>query len=100
MNKTAFSEKCKILGDLWLYYREEVEGNEAWENFFAYNDVALPLAYLIAYDIALVSGDGQAEKFIDQTWATFCDYIEIDPEGWYRTIDEAFAASNRPPLEK
>lgn len=99
MNKTNFSEKCKILGDLWLYYREDAQQNESWRDFFDYNDIALPLSYMIAEDIAVVSGDGKAEEFIDQTWTMFCEYIEIDPEGWYTSIDEAFNASSRPPLE-
>ena len=99
MNKTGFSEKCQILGDLWLFYKDNVLGNKEWEDFFAVNDVALPLCYMIANDIAIVSGDGQAEQFIDETWDMFCEYIEIDPEGWYQNLTEAFAASDRPPLE-
>lgn len=99
MNKTAFSEKCQILGDLWLYYREEANKHEAWKEFFLINDVALPAAYMISNDYLLPSGDGMIENFIDETWDSFCEYIEIDPEGWYRNIDEAFSASNRPPME-
>ena len=99
MNKTNFSEKCSILGDLWLNYREDIVGNEAWETFFAFNDISLPLSYMIDRGLALVSGDGQAEEYIDETWEMFCEYIEIDPEGWYQNIDEAFNASSRPPLE-
>lgn len=99
MNKTRFSEKCSILGDLWLYYREDAARNETWGNFFMYNDVALPLAYMISQDLALVSGDGRAEEYIDETWDMFCEFIEIDPDGWYQNINEAFDASPRPVLE-
>lgn len=99
MNKTSFSEKCSILGDLWLHYREDAKNIEAWNDFFTVNDVALPLAYMLKSDIALVSGDGSAEEFIDETWDMFCNYIEIDPEGWYRDLGEAFAASDRPPVD-
>lgn len=99
MNKTSFSEKCKILGELWLFYREDAEKNEAWNDFFTYNDVSLPLAYMLAEDIAIVSGDGKAEAFIDETFEMFCEYIEIDPEGWYQNLGDAFAHSDNPPLE-
>ena len=99
MNKTAFSEKCSILGDLWLFYREESKDNEAWGEFFAVNDISLPLSYMISNNLAIVSGDGSAEEFIDETWDIFCDYIEIDPDGWYQNLEEAFNASPRPPLE-
>lgn len=99
MNKTSFSEKCKILGDLWLFYREDAKNNEAWSDFFSYNDIALPLSYMIADGLAIVGGDGRAEEFIDETFEMFCNYIEIDPEGWYKDLNEAFAASDRPPLK-
>lgn len=99
MNKTNFSEKCSILGSLWLYYREEAEANEAWNDFFTINDISLPLSYMISNDIAIVSGDGSAEEYIDETWDMFCKYIDIDPDGWYQNLEEAFAASSRPPLD-
>lgn len=99
MNKTNFSEKCSIIGELWLYYREEAEDNDAWNDFFTINDLALPLAYMIYSGIAIVSGDGSAEEYIDETWEMFCKYIEIDPDGWYQNLEEAFAASPRPPLD-
>lgn len=99
MNKTLFSEKCVILGDLWLYYREESRRNVNWEYFFDYNDISLPSAYLLSNDLLIASGDKRIENFIDETWEMFCEFIEIDPEGWYRNLEEAFAASPRPPLE-
>lgn len=98
MNKTSFSEKCRILGDLWLYYRNDIETSPEWQDFFGYNDISLPSAYMIASDILIPSGDSRVEQFIDETWEMFCEYIEIDPDGWYQSLDEAFGASSRPPL--
>jgi hypothetical protein len=97
MSKTNFSDKCKVIGDLWLFYREDIRGNEAWEDFFGYNDIALPLAYLIASDIALPGED--AEQYINETWDMFCDYIGIDPDGKYSSIADAFDASPNEPLK-
>ena len=97
MSKTNFSDKCNILGDLWLLYREEAKNNESWEYFFSYNDLALPMSYLIAAD--LVEPKDGASDYIDETWDMFCEYIEIDPEGEYATIADAFEASSHPPLE-
>lgn len=98
MNKTNFSEKCNIIGDLWLYYQGEAQANELWADFFAYNDLALPMAHMIANDLVIVSGDGRAEEFIDETWNMFCEYINIDPDGWYKDLVEAFEASPNKPL--
>lgn len=99
MSKTPFSNKCDILGALWLNYREEAETNEAWKAFFDYNDMSLPMAHFIADGIVNPSGDGEAIRLIDETWELFCQYIDIDPEKLYEDISAAFESSSRPPLE-
>ena len=100
MSKTPFSKKCEILGAMWLNYREEAEGNEAWEAFFDYNDMALPMAYFIADGLVNPSGSDETITIIDETWDLFCQYIDINPEAMYEDISAAFAASPQPPLEK
>jgi len=97
MSKTPFSSKCDIIGALWLYYRDEAMDNEAWRDFFDYNDIGLPLAYLIAEGLAESTGE-QTETLVGETWQMFCDYINIDPDGEYMNIVEAFEASDQPPL--
>ena len=94
-----FSTKCDILGDLWAYYREDIQDSEAWLEFFKYNDVALPLAYMISNDYAMVNEDSEAPSFINETWEMFCEYINIPADGDYKDIGEAFDASDQPPLE-
>ena len=94
-----FSTKCNILGDLWAFYREDIESSEAWQEFFKYNDVALPLAYMISNDYAMINEDSEASTFIDETWDMFCEYIDIPADGDYKDIREAFDASSQPPLE-
>ena len=99
MSKTPFSNQCVVLGGLWLFYRDAAKSNEAWDNFFQYNDVGLPLAYMIAEGIADASGDGQAEILVGETWEMFCEAIDIDPNGEYETIEDAWNASSQPPME-
>lgn len=99
MSKTPFSSKCLILGALWLNYREDAAANEAWSQFFSYNDIALPMAYMIAEDLVHLNSDSGADELIDETWKFFCEYINIDPDGEYNDIAEAFGASEQPPLE-
>lgn len=98
MSKTPFSNKCDILGALWLYYREDAMSNEAWRDFFEYNDIGLPLSYMIAEGLAQSSGI-DTEALVDETWEMFCAYIDIDPQLEYMNIVEAFEASSQPPLE-
>jgi hypothetical protein len=98
MSKTPFSSKCVILGSLWLYYREEAAQNESWSSFFAYNDIALPMAYCLAEGLVSLNEDDAGEEIIDETWIIFCEYIDIDPDGSYETIADAFDASPNPEL--
>lgn len=95
-----FSSKCDILGDVWVYYREDIKGNEAWEEFFSYNDIALPLAYILKSNYATINEDSDAVGYINETWETFCNYISIDVDGEYTDVASAFAASPNKPLEK
>jgi len=40
MSRTSFSDKCNILGEFWLHYREDAEQNESWGDFFSYSDIS------------------------------------------------------------
>ena len=70
-----FSTKCNVLGSLWAFYRDDIEGSEAWQDFFNYNDVALPLAYMIDNGYATIIEHSEAPSFINETWEMFCEYI-------------------------
>lgn len=95
MSKTPFSKKCEVLGELWLYYREEAPQHEEWAQFFEWADIALPLAYLSWQDLATVKTD--AKRYINDAWVTFCEMISIDPDQEYDGIEDAWSASPNPP---
>jgi hypothetical protein len=99
MSKTPFSSKCAILGSLWLNYREDAAKNETWSSFFAYNDIALPMAYCLAEGLVKLNEEDGGEDIIEETWQMFCEFISIDAEGKYENIAQAFDASSNPPLE-
>jgi hypothetical protein len=48
---TNFETKCAILSDLWLNYKD----NEELADFVEYNDLGLPLAYLIHTNLVTVT---------------------------------------------
>lgn len=100
MSKTPFSNKCDILSALWMFYRDEASKNEAWQQFFDYNDVGLPMAYGISEGLVAPGKDGEVEQMIDETWVMLCNYIDVDFDGKYETIDDLFTASPMPPLEQ
>lgn len=100
MSKTVFSTKCEILGYLWLNYREEAKEDQGWTEFFAYADIALPLAYMKWQNLATINKKEDGERFINEAWDVFCQMINIDPEGKYASISDCFDASPNPELER
>lgn len=95
MSKTTFSSKCEILGSLWSFYKDT--DNETWQEFFEWADLGLPLAYLVWQDLATAKPDGKDS--IEDTWRVFCEMIDIDPDGKYATLKDAFEASDHPEIE-
>lgn len=73
---TPYSDKCSILGELWISYRDE----EQFEDFISYNDIGMPLAYMIAEGI--VDSNNLAEQFILETWDLLLEALDIDDIGF------------------
>lgn len=100
MSKTPFSSKCQILGELWLYYREDANNDEAWGQFFSWADVALPLSYMVWQNLAVLNPDDPSEgtQYIEDAWTTFCEMISIDPNSKYTSLGDCWDASPNSPL--
>ena len=75
--ETEFYKKCEILADLWLKYRNE----ETLKDFFDYNDISLPLAFLINEKI-VTDMNAAIESFINETFILFLVAIDIQDEGF------------------
>ena len=97
MSKTTSSDKCRILGDFWLDYREDIKADENWMQFFAYADMGLPLAFLVDRGYAVITDEGT--EIIDETWNVFCDMAAVDSEAAYITLSDVFDASPNVVLE-
>ena len=96
MGKTPFSDKCNILGNLWLFYSEQGKESEGWSEFFEWANVGLPLAYASWQGLATIKGEGK--DIINDTWEVFCKVIAIDPMEKYADLNAAFDASPNPVL--
>ena len=59
---TTFDNKVAILADLWMSYRND----EQFEDFITYNDLGLPLAYLL--DSGIIEVTDKAKVFIEETF--------------------------------
>jgi hypothetical protein len=87
MTTTTFDNKCAILADLWLNYRDD----EQFEDFIEYNDMGLPLAYALSEGI--VKGTDMSTKFIDETFDLLIASLEIDDIG-FDNLDELLSAGD------
>ena len=78
---TLWETKCSILADLWINHRDNV----LFDDFIEYNDLGLPLAYMLSESIA--ASTDLAVKYINETWDLFLASLEIQDTG-FATLDE------------
>lgn len=81
---TPFSNRCEILADLWMNYRDD----EEFLDFVEYNDLGLPLSYLIANNI--VKQTDQAEIMINETWDLLLAALDVEEDAGYDNLDSLF----------
>ena len=89
MTATPFSNKCEILGSLWISYRYD----EEFEEFIKYNDVGLPLAYFVATGMVDYVSD-KGKEMIESTWTLFSDALQLSDDIEYKRLDEIFEGLN------
>lgn len=85
MTETAFSDKCQILTGIWLEGRD-VEG---FEDFITYNDLGLPLAYMLVAEI--VGNTVKAEAIINETFDQLLELVGIPEDLGFKNFDEMVA---------
>lgn len=73
---TPQNTKAEILADLWLNYRDD----EEFTDFIAYNDLGLPLAYMITTNI--VQTTAIADNFINETFDLLLAALETEDVGF------------------
>lgn len=84
---TEFVTKAEILSDLWMNYRNE----ESLTDFVEYNDLGLPLAYAMTFDIAKLKEPGNA--MIEETFDLLLAALGLDEDEGYKNIDELLGGS-------
>lgn len=79
---TTFENKCAILADLWLNYKD----NQELEDFVEYNDLGLPLGYLIHTGLVSVTDEGI--PYVDETFNLLLSGLNADLDGEYESLNE------------
>jgi len=80
---TTFENKVAILADLWMSYRNE----EQFQDFIEYNDLGLPLAYLL--DTGIIEVTDKASGFINETFDVLLAGFEKEDEG-FNSMNDLF----------
>lgn len=93
MAKTEFNNKCLILADLWLNYRDD----EEFLDFCEYNDLGLPLAYLISNNI--VENTPLAENFVNEAFDLLLAGLGIKDTG-FELLDDILELEEEEEEEK
>lgn len=78
---TTFENKCAILSEVWMGYR----GDKRFEDFVDYNDIGLPLAFLI--DEELVRAEPQAKVMLEETFDLLIAAVGVEDTG-FDSLDE------------
>jgi hypothetical protein len=79
---TPYNTKYAILSDLWTNYKDDKE----MADFFAYNDLGLPLAFMIEQKI--VESTPVAQVYIEETFELLVESLGLDPEEEYESLSE------------
>jgi hypothetical protein len=88
MSETTSENKASILSELWMSYRDD----ENFSDFVSYNDIGLPLAYVIATGI--VKPTEMADRFINETFELLLASLEVEDEG-FEDLDDIFILAPR-----
>jgi hypothetical protein len=80
---TSFLIKCEILAEVHV----ESGFNPNLNEFRKYNDIGLPLAYLINQELVEPKGE-KSLKYIEDTWRMLSESLGIDPNGDYKNAED------------
>ena len=78
---TNFTSRVTILAELWMNYRED----DQLIDFIEYNDIGLPLAYLLTNEIVLPTDE--ATIHIDETFNLLLASLGLEDRG-FESLDE------------
>jgi hypothetical protein len=79
---TPYDIKYAILSDLWTQYKTDKD----MADFFEYNDLGLPLAFMIEQKI--VESTPVAQVYIEETFELLVESLGLDPDDEFESIEE------------
>jgi hypothetical protein len=78
--------KCLILEELSKAFTFGELDRDFFSEFVIYNDLGLPLAQMVVYDLGTLNDGG--EKIIEETWVALCELLDLDPTEEFEDLDD------------
>jgi hypothetical protein len=86
---TNIKHKIFILSELW----QEYKGDSDWSDFFDYNDIGLPMAFMI--DQKLVKETNAGRKYINQTFELLVETLAFDDDLEWDRLEQMIDDSSK-----
>lgn len=86
---TSFENKCAILADIWMNYRDD----EDFKDFVEYNDLGLPMAYMIDNGIVEIEDGSLGANFINETFRLLLSGLDIEEDLGFETLEDVLAVN-------
>lgn len=80
--------KVSILSELWMNFRDD----SSFKDFIEYNDLGLPLAYIILNDLADMND--KTGMYIEETYNLFVAALDIEDKEW-ESLDQMLEAASQ-----
>jgi hypothetical protein len=80
-----YENKITILAELWMNYRDD----EDLVDFIEYNDLGLPMAYLLMNEIVLPTK--QSEIYINETYDLLIAALNVEDKEW-ESLDQLLSS--------
>lgn len=84
-----FFSQCEILAELWMNYRQD----DNFADFVEYNDLGLPLAYMVHTE--LVTPSNEARALIEETYLLLLNALNIPEDNSFTNLNNLFKAADK-----
>lgn len=85
---TDFSNKCKILSEFYIVYKDD----DNLKDFIDFNDIGLPMAFLSHEGLVKINTEG--ERYIEETWNVLLASLNVEDTG-FEDIDQLMTAADK-----
>ena len=81
--------KCRILSDLWIHYKDEEKEEDFIEDYdlhelIRYANLGLPLAHFMHHDLIILNKE--STQLIEETYEILMELLDLDLDEGFETL--------------